>query len=1270
MEEIAAVLTREGDRRPHTNVEVGEKKIDALLDTGAATSCVAEETVENLPESHVTWVNGDKARLVSANGTPLELKGKVRLRMKVLNTEVEREFYVVSNLGRHKMIIGIDMIIEMRITIVGNECMLNHPVAWEVATLHAEEPFVVPAGSIMHRRLKMKIGGHKIKPGETGLVQATFPNPFAWEGLQKVQDDGAVVVVFGNTSDHNILVTPQMAVARLEKLPEQEFREATDKEIAAVISNMGRIKPDPPEPHKGAARPMTKEEKASFLEKLKLRCPEKWKARYEELCLKFHDVFSKSKFDLGRCNTIEHSIRVKEEEPVHVKQFPLPYADRETAKEWVQELLKQGAIEVSRSAYNSPLFFVKKQNGGKRAVLDFRKLNSASLPDKYIIREIRECIDEVGQAESKVFSAIDLTSGFWQQVLEKRSRELTAFTVPGGARYQWTVTPMGLQGSPASFARLMDHVVRGLEDVIAYIDDVLAHSKNHEEHLQCLERLFLRFRRFNLKMQPGKSIFGADSLQYLGYKLTGEGVGPGDDKTKAIREYQCPNSVKKIREFLGMANYFRFLIPNFAKNAGAMSALLQKASGYKKGEMPPAAREGFENIRNALMLQPIVRHPSKRGEYHLTTDASQGDKDHPGGVGAVLSQFVDGQERVIAYASRSLKSFEKNYPAYLLELAAAEWAIDHFYKQLSGRHFKLWTDHKPLLALSTVHKKTLNRLQQQMLEHDFVLGYKAGETNVIADALSRNPVSKAEEDEAREKSVAVLTDASGDLAAAQKEDQMCQDVKRFKTDGFLPGHSKAYANKVKKMADDCKEEDGVLYFWLRRDGHRTKWVAVVPENLKETITNAAHSTWFGGHGGAARTANRIMQDYYWPGIHTFVERFVARCPRCQAKSNKKPPPSPLCSLPICEGPNERVHMDLFGPMKSAANGNKYVNVMTDAYTKVVELDAIPDKSAETVARSFFERWICRYSVPIQLVTDNGKEFSNELLNELCKLLGIKHKTTTAYHPASNSSAESFNRSMKKYLTAMLDNDKTLDWEAQLPMLQLSYNTHVHQSTLESPFWLTYHMDPRLPYFDLEKPKPLYNAQAAPALFQSLSETHKKVHQEQWKARDLREEYYNRKAKERSFEPGDRVLFYNNAVPKNVNAKFYKHWQGPYVITKKLSPLNYVIRETNRSKEKVVHIEKLKHLQEAGQKKLQNSTEVQSQQLPEEEEVRRADRLADDLQKEHPPLLLSEELKKEEEELQEQKKKGESTSADGGRLTRARAKATGEKPGPAYSGRRY
>ena len=699
--------------------------------------------------------------------------------------------------------------------------------------------------------------------------------------------------------------------------------------------------------------------------------------------------------------------------------------------------------------------------------------------------------------------------------------------------------------------------------MIAYIDDVLAHSKTHEEHLETLKLLFLRFRQFNMKIQPAKSIFGAKELQYLGYKLSEKGVGPGTEKLKAIKEFPCPTSVKKIREFVGLASYFRFLIPGFAKNAALLTKLLKKDSGYKKGELPEESKEGFEYLKNALCLDPIVQHPAKHGNWHLTTDASQGDKDHPGGLGAVLSQIVEGQERVIAYASRGLKKFEENYSAYLLEMAAAEWAIEYFHVYLRGRHFDLWTDHKPLTALSTVHKKTLKRLQQQMLEHDFTLHYKEGETNVIADALSRNPI-------------AVLNDESGDLRRAQEQDQLCCDLKTQMIDGQVPQHSKAYAKKIEEMAKDCKLDDGILYYFSRIPNQRSRWAVVAPESIREMLANAAHSTWHGGHGGMARTTARIMQGYYWPGIHNYIQKFINNCPRCQMKGGKKPPPAPLASLPICEGPNERVHTDLFGPMKTKSpGGNKYVMVMTDAYTKVVELAAIPEKTADAVAKTFFERWICRYSVPIQLVTDQGKEFCNHVLDGLCDLLGIKHNRTSAYHPASNSSAESFNRSMKKYLTAMLDNDKTLEWEQQLPMLQFSYNCHVHKTTMESPFFLTYHFDPRLPYFDLEKPKPLYNAETAPALFQSLSETHKQVHKEQWKAREIRETYYNKKTKERCFEPGDRVLFFSNATPKNVNEKFYKHWQGPYTVIKKLSPLNYVIKKKPKDKGIVVHVEKIK-----------------------------------------------------------------------------------------------
>ena len=178
-----------------------------------------------------------------------------------------------------------------------------------------------------------------------------------------------------------------------------------------------------------------------------------------------------------------------------------------------------------------------------------------------------------------------------------------------------------------------------------------------------------------------------------------------------------PDSLKKIREFVGLANYFRFLIPHFSANATQLTKLTKASSGYKEGEMPLIAQQAFVYLRNKLCEEPLVAHPKPGLPYHLATDAAAGDEMNPGGFGAVLSQmWEDGNERVISYASRALKKNEENYSAYLLELAAAAWAIDHFSVYLRGRHFDLFTDHQPLESLSRVHQKTLNRLQEQMLE--------------------------------------------------------------------------------------------------------------------------------------------------------------------------------------------------------------------------------------------------------------------------------------------------------------------------------------------------------------------------------------------------------------------------------------------------------------------------------------------------------------------------------------------------------------------------
>ena len=214
-------------------------------------------------------------------------------------------------------------------------------------------------------------------------------------------------------------------------------------------------------------------------------------------------------------------------------------------------------------------------------------------------------------------------------------------------------------------------------------------------------------------------------MNYLGYILSGEGIAPGKEKLEAVSKFPAPVSIKQIREFVGLCNYFRFLIPNFAFYSGLLTNLTRQKWGYSGGPLPPLALSAFSHLKRQLCAAPHVSHPRRGFTFHLATDAAAGDSDYKGDFGAVLTQvWEDGKEHVIAYASRSLKVNEENYSAYLLELAAASWAIDHFSVYLLGRHFELYTDHKPLETLSKVHTKTLNRLQEQLLEYDFSIHYQ------------------------------------------------------------------------------------------------------------------------------------------------------------------------------------------------------------------------------------------------------------------------------------------------------------------------------------------------------------------------------------------------------------------------------------------------------------------------------------------------------------------------------------------------------------------
>ena len=205
-----------------------------------------------------------------------------------------------------------------------------------------------------------------------------------------------------------------------------------------------------------------------------------WKEKYRQVLLDNHEAVSSSKFDLGRSETLLHDITLKSSEPVFVKQFRIPDAHQQEVERHVAEWLKLGVVEPARSKFNSPIFAVMKKNGGIRLVQDFRALNAQTHIDKYSMRDIGERIGEIGRSGSHIFSTLDLTAGFWQMLLEPRCQPYTTFTVPRLRQYQWVTSPMGLLGCPASFQRMMEAIVKGIDNILVYMDNLLIHSYSHE----------------------------------------------------------------------------------------------------------------------------------------------------------------------------------------------------------------------------------------------------------------------------------------------------------------------------------------------------------------------------------------------------------------------------------------------------------------------------------------------------------------------------------------------------------------------------------------------------------------------------------------------------------------------------------------------------------------------------------------------------------------------------------------------------------------------
>lgn len=450
------------------------------------------------------------------------------------------------------------------------------------------------------------------------------------------------------------------------------------------------------------------------------------------------------------CTTnVKGEIRTTTKDPVYTRSYPYPRALKDEVEKQINELLRDGVIRPSKSPYNSPIWIVPKKtdaSGQKkyRLVVDFRKLNSVTIPEAYPIPDINDVIANL--SKKRYFAVLDLKSGFHQIPLLESDIGKTAFSINNG-KFEFTRLAFGLRNSPPTFQRALDDVLRehiGKRCEI-YIDDIIVYGENEDEFFDNLRKVLETLEVANLKLQADKCEFFKDEVEFLGFIVSKDGVKANPKKVEAIVNFPVPKTLKDLRSFLGMSGYYRRFIRDYAKIAKPLTLLLRGEDGLvsknisktKPIHMSDEAIKAFNNLKNCLISNDVIlMYPDFEKEFELTTDAS----NHA--IGAVLSQ----DNKPITFLSRTLSNTEENYATNEKEMLAIIWALGSLRNYLYGsRKVKIFTDHQPLTyALSNKNTNCkMKRWKAILEEYNYELRYKPGKENIVADSLSRPPQANA-----------------------------------------------------------------------------------------------------------------------------------------------------------------------------------------------------------------------------------------------------------------------------------------------------------------------------------------------------------------------------------------------------------------------------------------------------------------------------------------------------------------------------------------------
>ncbi|KAF1332701.1 reverse transcriptase, partial [Globisporangium splendens] len=793
---------------------------------------------------------------------------------------------------------------------------------------------------------------------------------------------------------------------------------------------------------------------------------------YFDLLWEFKDVFpDKVPSALPVDRGVRHEIDLEPGSKYCVtRQWPLPREQVEAIDEFFAKRALAGHVRESKSPHSSPTFCVRKATGGWRIVHAFNKLNAATIPAQTPIPRKDVLIDSMGG--STVFSALDLMDGFYQILMRESDVPLTAVSTPSGMLWEWLVMPQGLKNAPATFNRLVTHLLRPHRAYApSYFDDIFVHSRAegdlsavdvHKRHLrsvlQCLRDNSLYC---NLK----KCIFGASEIPILGCYVGKAGVRADPEKIKAIADWPIPKNVKDLRKWLGLANYLHKYSHNYAARVRPLTHLLKKDVEW---DWTNDVMNAFIDVKESLVRAPVLALPDHTKAFSVVCDAS----DFAIGC-ALMQKDDDGHERVVSYQSRLLKAAEKNYPVHDKELLAIKYALLKFRVHLLGATpFVVYTDHASLrTAINSPHlSQRMARWLAFFSEFNFRVEYKPGKENVLADALSRRPDYESSVDDSSDALCLERTPDLMHLSISRVQTKLKDNIQSLypKDDecrlliAHFDGSSKeSLPAKLESKLARFSYHDGLLWHRLSNFDYPRVYVPH-DQDLKLSILHEFHDAPASGHLGREKTFLQVSNVFWWPHQYKWVANYVRSCEQCQRVKPAGKNKAPLHPLPIPQDCWKSVSMDfVFGFPEDKAR-NTGVVVFVDRLSKMVHVAPVRKHvTAQETACLFLEHVFRYHGLPESIVSDRDPRFTAAFWRELFRLLGTDLALSTADHPETDGQTERVNRVVEDILRSIAV-DHPRDWSRWLPYAEFAINSSEHASTAVTPFYFNSLRHPRVP----------------------------------------------------------------------------------------------------------------------------------------------------------------------------------------------------------------